>query len=31
MSGRLRQFRHAEEPGTVTVRGKLGDDIARVT
>lgn len=25
------QFRHAEKPGTVTVAGKLGDDLARGT
>lgn len=31
MRGSHRQFRHPEKPGTVTVAGKLGDDIARGT
>ncbi len=31
MRGSHRQFRHARKPGTVTVAGKLGDDLARGT
>ena len=31
MRGSHRQFRHPEKPGTVTVAGKLGDDLARGT
>ena len=29
MRGSHRQFRHAEKPGTVTVAGKPGDELAR--
>jgi len=29
--GSHRQFRHPEKPGTVTVAGKPGDDLARGT
>ncbi|MDE0040135.1 MAG: type II toxin-antitoxin system HicA family toxin [Gammaproteobacteria bacterium] len=31
MRGSHRQFRHPEKPGTVTVAGKLGEDLARGT
>ena len=29
--GSHRQYRHPEKPGTVTIAGKLGDDLTRGT